>query len=1093
MSKAARTQSGGRRPIHRQAGWFTLWLMLAVVVTVGTLIGLGVSGYRLPAPGWVVERLETRLNSALGDAAHVRIGAITLGVDERLVPRVRFNDVEVTGPKGTRIALLPEARLGLHLRPLFDGRIEPRFLRVRGARIALRRLADGRLDLSLGTALPTASFSPAEFLKLAGDVFDRPVLSGLESITIDDLNLRLDDMRTGRVWATSRGRLRLEQDEHALRIEIGSNFGADGAGSAHRVARAELRFEREKGSPRTNLAIEVFGVSSRDLSVQSPALAFLAALDAPISGRLTAGLDADGRYLGLSGRLEIADGALRPTAQAAPVPFDRVVLRMAYDPDHAELRFDEIALDGPALRARASAKAWLRDFDGAWPRSLVSQVEIDGLQVDPEGVFQNPVEFHDGQFDFRLRLDPFGLDIGQLTLIEGRDRITARGRIGADATGWAVAVDSEINQITTGRLLALWPVAVKPKTRKWLSENVAAGQMFNLRGAYRAMPGEDPRLHLGWEFHDAEVRFLRSMPLIRQGSGHGVIADDAYTLVVNSGELTAQQGGRIDLFDSVMHVPNLREKPALAQFTIRTDSNITAALWLLDQKPFEFLAKSGRPVDLAEGKARLTTRLEFRMVPKVRPQDVDFSVDGELTDVTSDRIVPGQELKAESLRVHADRAGLEISGAARFQGVPVTALWRQRFGPEFRGKSELTGEIEISPAALEALAVKLPSGFLGGKGRGQIALALTRGQPARFELNSDLLGLGLSIPQIGWSKPPGSKGMFRISGLLSAPAQVESISLSAPGLEASGNLSLVPAGGLERLRLDKLRIGSWFSGAVDLVGRGAGRPPAVVVRGGVLDLRNLPRLGGGSGQETPMTVRLDRVRVGENLSLTGFRADLSSRAGLAGTFSAAVNGGANVAGQLVPESGRTGIRIRAEDAGRVLKDAGLFRRAIGGVLDLSLTPRADGVWRGALRVEQVRVVDAPVLASLLSAISVVGLLDQLAGPGLPFDSVAAVFDLTPDQVVIRRASAVGPSLGISAEGVYERRSQAVDVQGTISPVYLVNQIGEGMTRRGEGMFGFNYRVTGTVEQPRVSVNPLSILLPGPLRELFRGRKPVESE
>ncbi|PPB81731.1 uncharacterized protein DUF3971 [Albidovulum inexpectatum] len=1093
MSKAARARSGGRKPIHRQAGWFSLWLMLALVVTVGTLIALGVSGFRLPAPGWVVERLETRLNAALGDTAHVRIGAISLGVDERLVPRVRFNDIELTSPAGARIALLPESRLGLHMRPLLSGRVEPRFLRVRGARFALRRLADGRLDLSLGTAIPIVSFSPAEFLKLAGDVFDRSVLSGIEDITIDDLNLRLDDMRTGRVWATSRGRLRLTQDDEALRIEIGSNFGTDVPGAADRVSRAELQFERHKGSPRTTLSIEIFGVRSRDLSVQSPALAFLAALDAPISGRLTTGLDERGRYLGLSGRLDLAAGALRPTPEAAPVPFDRVILRMAYDPERAQLRFDEIALDGPALRARAKATTWLRDFDGAWPGALVSQVEIGGLQVDPEGVFQQPVEFHQGQFDFRLRLDPFSLEIGQLTLIEDRDRITARGRVGADEKGWTVSVDSQINQITTDRLLALWPIAVKPKTRKWLADNVAAGQMFNLQGAYRAMPGHDPRLYLGWEFYDAEVRFLRAMPLIRQGSGHGVIADDAYTLVVNSGHVMAQQGGRIDLSDSVMHVPNLREKPALAQFTIRTDSSVTAALWILDQKPFEFLKKSDRPVELAEGRARLTTQLEFRMVPKVRPQDVSITVDGELTDVRSDRIVPGRELTAKSLRVRADRAGLEISGAARFAEIPVTASWRQRFGPEYRGKSELTGEIEISPPALKALKIALPDGFLSGKGTGQIDLALTRGQPARFELISDLKGIGLSIPQIGWSKAAGSTGAFRMAGLLTTPARIDSLSLSAPGFEASGALSLASAGGLERLRLDKLRIGSWFAGAVDLVGRGAGRPPAVIIRGGVLDLRNLPRLGGATGPATPMTVSLDRVRVGEKLSLTDFRGDLSSQGGLSGAFSASVNGGAEISGQLAPEAGRTAIRIRAGDAGRVLRDAGLFQRGLGGTLDLGLTPRTGGAWRGDLRLKDMRVVDAPVLASLLSAISVVGLLDQLAGPGLPFDSIAAIFDLTPDQVVIRRASAVGPSLGISAEGVYDLRARAVDVQGTISPVYLVNQIGEGMTRRGEGMFGFNYRVTGTVERPRVSVNPLSILMPGPLRELFRGLKPVESE
>ena len=59
----------------------------------------------------------------------------------------------------------------------------------------------------------------------------------------------------------------------------------------------------------------------------------------------------------------------------------------------------------------------------------------------------------------------------------------------------------------------------------------------------------------------------------------------------------------------------------------------------------------------------------------------------------------------------------------------------------------------------------------------------------------------------------------------------------------------------------------------------------------------------------------------------------------------------------------------------------------------------------------------------------------------------------------------------------------------ISPIYLVNGVGQILTRRGEGLFGFNYRVTGTAEAPNVAVNPLSVLTPGMFRELFRQRPP----
>jgi hypothetical protein len=55
--------------------------------------------------------------------------------------------------------------------------------------------------------------------------------------------------------------------------------------------------------------------------------------------------------------------------------------------------------------------------------------------------------------------------------------------------------------------------------------------------------------------------------------------------------------------------------------------------------------------------------------------------------------------------------------------------------------------------------------------------------------------------------------------------------------------------------------------------------------------------------------------------------------------------------------------------------------------------------------------DAPALAELLSAVSVVGLLEQMDGEGLAFNNGEVNFILTPDAVEITQGSAVGASLG----------------------------------------------------------------------------------
>jgi hypothetical protein len=217
-----------------------------------------------------------------------------------------------------------------------------------------------------------------------------------------------------------------------------------------------------------------------------------------------------------------------------------------------------------------------------------------------------------------------------------------------------------------------------------------------------------------------------------------------------------------------------------------------------------------------------------------------------------------------------------------------------------------------------------------------------------------------------------------------------------------------------------------------------------------------------------------------------------SRFGLSGDFEARVNGGALIRGNLSPANGGTAVRIQAANAAAVIRDAGLTPNARNGTLDVVLTPVSgarSGTYNGQFLIESMRLRKAPLMAGLLDAISVVGLLDQLDGPGINFSSIDGRFRLTPRRLQILEAAAVGPSIGISADGIYDFVSKDLDMRGVISPVYFLNGIGSIFTRRGEGLFGFNYRVSGAVERPRIGVNPLSIFTPGMFRQIFRSAPP----
>jgi hypothetical protein len=73
--------------------------------------------------------------------------------------------------------------------------------------------------------------------------------------------------------------------------------------------------------------------------------------------------------------------------------------------------------------------------------------------------------------------------------------------------------------------------------------------------------------------------------------------------------------------------------------------------------------------------------------------------------------------------------------------------------------------------------------------------------------------------------------------------------------------------------------------------------------------------------------------------------------------------------------------------------------------------------------------------------------------------------------------------------------------GVISPAYaltgLVDSIpliGDILTGgKGEGIFAMTFKVTGSLDDPNISVNPLSLLAPGFLRNVFSGRTKLPNE
>ncbi len=1084
-----------RRSRRRAAG---LWAMRGAVVLVllAVFTGFMVIGQRLHAPDWLRDRVEHRLEQNLG-GLQIRFGDVSFIIHEGWRPRLRLTGVSISDAAGQQIAQVSDMRASLAMRPLLRGHIRPKRIILSGAQIALTRGLDGALTLTVGAGSAPVQEAPdlAQLIEASDEVFLSPTLSALTSVELDAITLDYQDLRLGRSWVLDGGHIQATRSASEVRLATGFSVlaGRDFASAI------EANYTSVLGTPEARFGISVTDFPAEDIAGQSPALAWLQVLRTPISGALRGSIDGDGAVGSVFATLNLGAGAVQPNPETRPVPFESARTYFTYDPRQQVLDFNEVSVVSAWGSVQAEGKAFLQGVENGVLDSLAAQLRLTGINVNPANLFPEPLNLTRADLDFQMKFAPFSLRLGEMTLEDADHRVRASGNLVGLAEGWSVDLDAHLDQMTSDQVLDYWPELLAPKPRKWVTENLYEGELSDMDFALRLRPGSKPDVYLDFGFDKAKIRFAKTLPPIEAAQGQAILINRRFTATAESGVVMADAGGAVDASGTSFIIPDTEIKkaaPAIARIT--ANGSVTAALSLLDRPPLSVLTKAGLPVDLADGTVSLAGTLSLPMVKGLKYEDTQFHFTGDLGNVKSERLVPGFPVSADLLSLSGDQTGVEIQGQGLFGTVPVEALWRQPVDGKSAQRSELTGQIELSPRLMDEINAGLPPGLLTGQGTADIELGIGAGEPPKLSASSDLAGVILAIPELGWRKGSGGTGTLTAEATLGDQLSVDSLRVDAAGLRATASISFRDGGDLDRVRFSSFDLGNWLAVPAEIVGRGAAAPD-IRVLGGVMNLGRATfgegSGGGGGGAAAPkLDVTLDRLQVTDSVALTGFKGGFTTSGGVSGAFSAQVNGGAPVRGQVTPRGARSAVRLTSDDAGAVLRSAGLLTQARGGDLDLQLEPvSAPGSYDVILKIVNTRIQDAPAMAALLNAISLVGLLDEMAGQGIFFSSIDSRMRITPTEVKVLSGSAVGPSMGLSFDGTIDTVAGILDLRGAISPVYLVNAIGSVFTRKGEGIIGFNYTLKGPLADPRVSVNPLSGLAPLFLRNLMRAPAPTVTD
>ena len=143
-------------------------------------------------------------------------------------------------------------------------------------------------------------------------------------------------------------------------------------------------------------------------------------------------------------------------------------------------------------------------------------------------------------------------------------------------------------------------------------------------------------------------------------------------------------------------------------------------------------------------------------------------------------------------------------------------------------------------------------------------------------------------------------------------------------------------------------------------------------------------------------------------------------------------------------------------------------------------------------MDDYTVVNAPVLARMLTLASLTGILNRLTGRGIKFRKLDIPFIYFKGRTKIQNARAIGDALGLTADGYLNFFKKTADLKGTIVPDNPINNVlrkvpivGQILTgKRSSGVFATNYKYSGKFNNPEILVDPLSTFAPGVLRNLF---------
>ncbi|WP_245926805.1 AsmA-like C-terminal domain-containing protein [Breoghania corrubedonensis] len=1033
--------------------------------------------------------------------ADISLDAVRIDFSGKAAAPLTLLDLTVETKDGSVSAEIPEVRVEKVLSGLLLGDFGVGRVKLVRPAVVIDREANAT------SAFPSAADLAREVDATIGAAVADFATFGIESVEVDDAELELAGPLDRRFRTID---IRIAPDKSGEQMDIDASV-------AGRAGRWNLRFRSGADNKDGGRWFSVAGadVTLADLLPADYPVRAGRGLGLPLFPQARFHLDADGNLTRGEMRLGVGAGYIRLQDDDA-ILIDEMLLALSWTPERQQIVLEpsfaafgdtRIVFHGEIRPPDAKRDNW--QFAIEVPQARLKPRDVAGppLTLDRGLLF--------GSFDPARML----FDIDTFNLRAGNLSVTAAGSVefGPDGPLAALAISSQ--ELTVASLKRLWPAMTVPEARDWFIKHAVSGKFKDARFIIALDPlgfDGDPAtvgwtedgLRLDFSLSGGKIRTIGDLPDLTDMKATGTIRGGGFALNVEKAKTVAPGGGQVEVAKGVFSIPDLRPDEKTGQLELTLKGAASDIARIAEQDPVNGRERLDISPDGMSGQADVTVSASFpirRKEDTVLQREVSWTVAAKLDDFSSDEPIGGQIIKNADLQVTANAAAAQARGRGLLNGLPVEINLNQPLQGA-TGERDQGVVLDFDAGDLSERGVDL-----GGIIDGKLRLTVQTSEDGHRTVVADLTQSQLRLAEIGWTKGAGVPAKARFTVHESNGVQiVDNFHLTSDGVDVQGSLRIGKDGQLLDADFNKFSLRKSDSGTLSITRAKSGYEVELNATSfdgrGVIAMMRRSGSGGDEaddpqGRALTFKMKADRLIGFNDTMITSFSLDLSAAGGTIKDLEASglINARSDLTAALSGDGAQRQLRVDTDDAGGFFRFADFYERLLGGKATITASLPAPGRATGRLMVSDLAITDDPALKKIVSADP--GLIGADSRPiarrrvlsrgEMSFQKLDVRFHKVGDLLTIDSGALRGSVLGGAIDGTINLASQQVNLKGTFVPAYAVNNLfgqipvlGQLVGGRNGGLLGVNFRVTGSLDTPVVSVNPMSAIAPGIFRKIF---------